>query len=251
MGQFTLHYFPLQTCLRTGLLRARKINTHFKKQLFSDAYCITAKTRMVLRMETIGEAQVKEDASKELCPGTKEAAVVALSNNSQWVVGDERPASDASDKVNFAITGHIRLPRWIRTTSTKIAEKRDEAPTRPKISWGSSDCSELLWRLARVLCEKAKLSKNKADREALMYEALAVVQKALEKEPKDGCFGAHKWYAILLDYVGEIEGNKSRLQKSYKESCSREHVENSKKCRRTLERAPPPKSRNRHRARPP
>ncbi|PIO54841.1 hypothetical protein TELCIR_23784 [Teladorsagia circumcincta] len=65
-------------------------------------------------------------------------------------------------------------------------------------------------------------SKNKADREALMYEALAVVQKALEKEPKDGCFGAHKWYAILLDYVGEIEGNKSRLQKSYK---VKEHLE--------------------------
>ncbi|KAK6015414.1 hypothetical protein OSTOST_19161, partial [Ostertagia ostertagi] len=55
-----------------------------------------------------------------------------------------------------------------------------------------------------------------------MYEAFAVVEKALEKEPKDGCFGAHKWYAILLDYIGEIEGNKSRLQKSYK---VKEHLE--------------------------
>ncbi|VDL74345.1 unnamed protein product [Nippostrongylus brasiliensis] len=81
--------------------------------------------------------------------------------------------------------------------------------------WGSSDCSELLWRLARVLCEKAKLSRDKKERETLMYEAYAVIQKALEKEPKDGCFGAHKWYAILLDYIGEIEGNKSRIQKSY------------------------------------
>ncbi|XGW21910.1 hypothetical protein V3C99_004682, partial [Haemonchus contortus] len=88
--------------------------------------------------------------------------------------------------------------------------------------WGSSDCSELLWRLARVLCEKAKLSKNKEDRERLMYEAFAVVQKALDKEPKDGCFGAHKWYAILLDYIGEIEGTKSRLQKSYE---VKEHLE--------------------------
>ncbi|WKX88877.1 hypothetical protein Q1695_008483 [Nippostrongylus brasiliensis] len=88
--------------------------------------------------------------------------------------------------------------------------------------WGSSDCSELLWRLARVLCEKAKLSRDKKERETLMYEAYAVIQKALEKEPKDGCFGAHKWYAILLDYIGEIEGNKSRIQKSYE---VKEHLE--------------------------
>ncbi|KAJ1358918.1 hypothetical protein KIN20_017486 [Parelaphostrongylus tenuis] len=88
--------------------------------------------------------------------------------------------------------------------------------------WGSSDCSELLWRLARVLCEKAKLSNDKAQRTSLMYEAFAVVQKAIEKEPKDGCFGAHKWYAILLDYIGEIEGNKSRILKSYE---VKEHLE--------------------------
>ncbi|KAE9420693.1 hypothetical protein Angca_006429, partial [Angiostrongylus cantonensis] len=86
--------------------------------------------------------------------------------------------------------------------------------------WGSSDCSELLWRLARVLCEKAKLSNDKAERTSLMYEAFAVVKKAIEKEPKGGCFGAHKWYAILLDYVGEIEGNKSRILKSYEVNVS-------------------------------
>ncbi|EPB66205.1 hypothetical protein ANCCEY_14704 [Ancylostoma ceylanicum] len=55
-----------------------------------------------------------------------------------------------------------------------------------------------------------------------MYEAYALVQKAIEKEPKEGCFGAHKWYAILLDYIGEIEGNKSRIQKSYE---VKEHLE--------------------------
>ncbi|KAL6732851.1 hypothetical protein Aduo_003566 [Ancylostoma duodenale] len=88
--------------------------------------------------------------------------------------------------------------------------------------FGSSDCSELLWRLARVVCEKAKLSKDETERKSLMYEAYALVQKAVEKEPKDGCFGAHKWYAILLDYIGEIEGNKSRIQKSYE---VKEHLE--------------------------
>ncbi|VDM78012.1 unnamed protein product [Strongylus vulgaris] len=88
--------------------------------------------------------------------------------------------------------------------------------------FAKSDCSELLWRLARVVCEKAKLSHDKDQRKTLMYEALALVEKAIEKEPKDGCFGAHKWYAILLDYVGEIEGNKSRIQKSY---MVKEHLE--------------------------
>ncbi|EPB78734.1 hypothetical protein ANCCEY_02124 [Ancylostoma ceylanicum] len=88
--------------------------------------------------------------------------------------------------------------------------------------FAGSDCSELLWRLARVVCEKAKLSKDESERKRLMYEAYALVQKAIEKEPKEGCFGAHKWYAILLDYIGEIEGNKSRIQKSYE---VKEHLE--------------------------
>ncbi|CAI4221467.1 unnamed protein product [Auanema sp. JU1783] len=90
----------------------------------------------------------------------------------------------------------------------------------------NSDCSELLWRLARVLCEKGKLSRDPAEKKKLMYEAYEVVQNALKHEPIEGCFGAHKWYAILLDYIGEIEGNKSRIEKSY---LVREHLENAVK----------------------
>ncbi|KIH49254.1 hypothetical protein ANCDUO_20672 [Ancylostoma duodenale] len=37
------------------------------------------------------------------------------------------------------------------------------------------------------------LHKDEAERKRLMYEAYALVQRAVEKEPKDGCFGAHKW----------------------------------------------------------
>ncbi|CAB3408628.1 unnamed protein product [Caenorhabditis bovis] len=88
--------------------------------------------------------------------------------------------------------------------------------------FGSSDCSELLWRLARVVCEKAKLTKDSNERKQLMYEAFEIVKKALAHEPKEGCFGAHKWYAILLDYIGEIEGNKSRIEKSFE---VKEHLE--------------------------
>ncbi|CAI5437611.1 unnamed protein product [Caenorhabditis angaria] len=88
--------------------------------------------------------------------------------------------------------------------------------------FGSSDCSELLWRLARVVCEKSKLSKDPAEKKQLMLEAFEIVKKALANEPAEGCFGAHKWYGILLDYVGEIEGNKSRIEKAYE---VREHLE--------------------------
>ncbi|KAK6726419.1 hypothetical protein RB195_004626 [Necator americanus] len=88
--------------------------------------------------------------------------------------------------------------------------------------FASSDCSELLWRLARVICEKAKLSKDNLEKSTLMREAFAVVEKAIEKESKEGCFGAHKWYAILLNYIGELDGNKARIQNSYE---VRKHLE--------------------------
>ncbi|CAO4363540.1 unnamed protein product [Caenorhabditis nigoni] len=86
----------------------------------------------------------------------------------------------------------------------------------------NSNCSELLWRLARVVCEKGKLCKDQKERQKLILEAYEIVKKALENEDKDGSFGAHKWYAILLDYVGEIEGNKSRIEKSFQ---VKEHLE--------------------------
>ncbi|CAJ0576124.1 unnamed protein product, partial [Mesorhabditis spiculigera] len=85
----------------------------------------------------------------------------------------------------------------------------------------SSRNPELLWRLGRVLCEKAKLTKDSNEKKTLMYEAFAILEKALENEEKPS-FGAHKWYAILLDYIGELEGNKSRIEKSYK---VRDHLE--------------------------
>ncbi|CEF67276.1 Regulator of microtubule dynamics protein 1 [Strongyloides ratti] len=74
---------------------------------------------------------------------------------------------------------------------------------------------ELLWRLARVLCEKGKISKNSEERKIFFMEAYNVCKKALDNEPIEGSFGAHKWMAIILDYVGEIEGSKSRIKKSY------------------------------------
>uniref|UniRef100_A0AC34QZK1 Regulator of microtubule dynamics protein 1 n=1 Tax=Panagrolaimus sp. JU765 TaxID=591449 RepID=A0AC34QZK1_9BILA len=74
---------------------------------------------------------------------------------------------------------------------------------------------ELLWRLARVLTEKAKLTANKEEKKTLLLEALEYAEKALANETATGCFGAHKWYAIIINYVGELEGTKSQIRRSY------------------------------------
>jgi len=75
--------------------------------------------------------------------------------------------------------------------------------------------AELLWRLARVLAEKAKITKDKEERKTLFYEALEYAEKALSNEPVAGSFGAHKWYAIIINYVGELEGTKAHIKRSY------------------------------------
>uniref|UniRef100_A0A914YV82 Regulator of microtubule dynamics protein 1 n=1 Tax=Panagrolaimus superbus TaxID=310955 RepID=A0A914YV82_9BILA len=74
---------------------------------------------------------------------------------------------------------------------------------------------EILWRIARILAEKAKITLNKEEKRTLFLEALEYAEKALKNEEAPGCFGAHKWYAIIINYVGEIEGTKSQIKKSY------------------------------------
>jgi tetratricopeptide (TPR) repeat protein len=74
---------------------------------------------------------------------------------------------------------------------------------------------ELLWRLARVLAEKAKIAQNKEEKKTLFDEALEYAEKAIKNEEAPGCFGAHKWYAIIVNYVGELEGTKAQIKRSY------------------------------------
>jgi len=80
--------------------------------------------------------------------------------------------------------------------------------------YSSSESSELLWRLARCLCEMGKLEKDAKEKKRLFAEALGVVEKALKCEPEMGSFGAHKWYAIILNYAMSLEGSKAQLAKS-------------------------------------
>ncbi|CAD5206943.1 unnamed protein product [Bursaphelenchus okinawaensis] len=77
-----------------------------------------------------------------------------------------------------------------------------------------SDDPEMLWRLARVICEQGKGCANKEEKLRLFKEALEYASKALSNSEAGGCFGANKWYAIILNYVSELEGTKAQIKAS-------------------------------------
>jgi len=80
--------------------------------------------------------------------------------------------------------------------------------------FAASNEAEIQWRLARSACDKAKATADKAERKNLMYEAFAAAELALKFGEAN--FACHKWYAILLDYIGEYEGTKERIAKAFK-----------------------------------
>lgn len=69
------------------------------------------------------------------------------------------------------------------------------------------------WRIARILAERAKITLNKEEKKMLLFEALEYAEKALKEHPS--CFDAHKWYSIIISYIGEIEGKKFLIKESY------------------------------------
>ncbi|VDK88739.1 unnamed protein product [Litomosoides sigmodontis] len=88
--------------------------------------------------------------------------------------------------------------------------------------FSSGSDPQMLWRLARVLCEKAKMSKDKDDKKRFMYDALKMAEKAIDNEGEESCWEAHKWYAIVLSYVLEYEGTKEQIRQSFE---VRKHLE--------------------------
>ncbi|KAI6182459.1 Regulator of microtubule dynamics protein 1 [Aphelenchoides bicaudatus] len=75
----------------------------------------------------------------------------------------------------------------------------------------NSDDPEMLWRLGRVIVEQGKLCKNAEEKKRLFEEALEIIKRALLSAGEPGVFGAHKWYAIALNYASECQGTKSQL----------------------------------------
>uniref|UniRef100_F1L961 Regulator of microtubule dynamics protein 1 n=1 Tax=Ascaris suum TaxID=6253 RepID=F1L961_ASCSU len=78
--------------------------------------------------------------------------------------------------------------------------------------------TEILWRLARVLVEKAELSKSEHEKEAFLKEAAEFSTKALAYEGATPSAGAHKWHAITLAKL-------AHYQKEDRQAEIREHLE--------------------------
>ncbi|KRY18475.1 Regulator of microtubule dynamics protein 1 [Trichinella nativa] len=82
--------------------------------------------------------------------------------------------------------------------------------------------AELMWRLARVTCEKGKLCRNYEERVIFFAEAMEYINEALKTDSEISA--VHKWYAILLDYNGSGASTEVR-------------VENAKEMKNHLDRA--------------
>ncbi|XP_071771498.1 regulator of microtubule dynamics protein 1 [Centroberyx gerrardi] len=89
------------------------------------------------------------------------------------------------------------------------------------LQYKDSDDAEFLWRLARASRDLALMLNVAADRKkTLIFEAFEYAKKALERN--EGCFAAHKWYAVCLSDIGDYEGVKVKIGNSY---IIREHLE--------------------------
>merc|ERR1711862_1016999 len=75
-----------------------------------------------------------------------------------------------------------------------------------------SNNADVLWRLARAACDKGKSLGKEPDRRKFINEAFEYIKKALTITEENSA--VHKWYGILLDYVGEYEGTKERMTNS-------------------------------------
>lgn len=71
---------------------------------------------------------------------------------------------------------------------------------------------EFLWRLARALFETCRDMKAD-DKLRALEDALGIVDEALAID--DNCWAAHKWRAILLDYVWRHKSTKGRIVHSF------------------------------------
>ncbi|KAL3998249.1 hypothetical protein ACH3XW_14285 [Acanthocheilonema viteae] len=115
-----------------------------------------------------------------------------------------------------------KLERFKREADTLYSVYLIENAYNVLRRFSSSNDPQMLWRLARVLCEKAKMSKDKDDRKRFMYDALKMAEKALANEGEESCWEAHKWYAIVLSYVSEYEGTREQIRQSLE---IRKHLE--------------------------
>ncbi|XP_064641746.1 regulator of microtubule dynamics protein 1-like [Lineus longissimus] len=102
-----------------------------------------------------------------------------------------------------------------------VIDKADELYSENKmdelyallIQHATCENAEALWRLARAAYEQGQHAKDSEKKKKFMYEAYQHILKAMTVDDKN--FAVHKWYAILLDIVGEYEGTRKRIENSY------------------------------------
>ncbi|GFS96557.1 regulator of microtubule dynamics protein 1 [Trichonephila clavipes] len=80
-------------------------------------------------------------------------------------------------------------------------------------SHNGSDNPEILWRLARAIFEKCHSIKEDNKKLQYLEQALEFVDSALHINEE--CWAAHKWRAILLDYVWRYKSTKGRIIHSF------------------------------------
>ena len=124
------------------------------------------------------------------------AAAVALTDKElgkkpEWYQAAVRSLEDSLKKLGKY--GYIESPG-------QLAEL--EEPLQKVAEFHNVD---IQWRIARILVEKAELSKCAKEKAHLLHEAKDHVKKALAVEPSSGSAGAHKWYAITLSKLEALE----------------------------------------------
>ncbi|EDQ85949.1 uncharacterized protein MONBRDRAFT_33982 [Monosiga brevicollis MX1] len=72
---------------------------------------------------------------------------------------------------------------------------------------------QLLWHFARACHDMAAELSNKEEKKRLIYEGYAAAERAVVYAPQVSA--AHKWMAIMISDVGDFEGLKAKLLKSY------------------------------------
>ncbi|EFO21226.2 microtubule dynamics protein regulator [Loa loa] len=130
-------------------------------------------------------------------------------------LGKKSEGNDVSEETT-------RLERFKQEADTLYSVYLIENAYNVLRRFSSGTDPQMLWRLARVLCEKAKMSKDKDDRRRFMYDALKMAEKALDNEGEESCWEAHKWYAIVLSYVSQHEGTREQVRQSLE---IRKHLE--------------------------
>jgi len=80
------------------------------------------------------------------------------------------------------------------------------------LPYAECEDAEVLWRLARACYRRAKAASGDASAEHYR-EGLAFAWRALERDAT--IFSVHKWVAVLVNEVAQLDGNKERVLKSF------------------------------------